>query len=110
MSYCRLSDDSDIYVYAHCHGYYECCGCIRMDEWESYHAVNADRMFSHMLRHVRAGDKVPRYALLAMASEVDREWKGLPKKVRAAHMRRGNERFFNKQRLKEKKVSSDVSA
>ena len=27
MSYCRWSDDSDVYLYAHVSGGWECCGC-----------------------------------------------------------------------------------
>jgi hypothetical protein len=104
LSYCRWSDKSDVYIYADTAGYYCCCGCCRMPERNSYHAAAAERMFSHMLRHVRAGDKVPRYALLSMAGEVDEEWKKLSEEVRMARIMKSQARFFDRSMRSFKKI------
>jgi hypothetical protein len=67
MSYARMSDDSDVYVYEHYAGFIECCGC-RLTVAEEYEDFGFARLstareaLAHLEWHVREGDKVPQRA------------------------------------------------
>jgi hypothetical protein len=56
--------DSDVYVYEHCAGFIECCGC-RLTAPEEYEDVGFARLstareaLAHLEWHVREGDRVP---------------------------------------------------
>ncbi len=64
MSYARMNDSSDVYVYEHCAGFIECCGC-RLTAPEDYEDVGFARLstareaLAHLEWHVREGDMVP---------------------------------------------------
>lgn len=65
MSYARMNGvDSDVYVYEHCAGFIECCGC-RLTAPEEYEDVGFARLstareaLAHLEWHVREGDRVP---------------------------------------------------
>ena len=61
MSYCRWSEESDIYLYPSVEGPIVCCGCSispGSQEFSSYAEVS-----HHLAMHVKAGDKVPEHVL-----------------------------------------------
>jgi len=66
VSYARMSDESDVYVYEHYAGFIECCGC-RLTAPEDYEDVGFARLstareaLEHLEWHVHEGDKVPAY-------------------------------------------------
>lgn len=67
MSYARMSSESDVYVYEHCAGFIECCGCrlTAPDEWEDVGFAKlstAREALEHLEWHVREGDLVPQRA------------------------------------------------
>lgn len=66
MSYARFNAESDIYLYEHCAGYIECCGCrlTAPEEHEDFgfaRLSTAREALEHIEWHVREGDKVPQF-------------------------------------------------
>jgi hypothetical protein len=62
MSYCRMSEDSDVYVIGvwgkHGRAGWECVGCATLSR-----RIHSRRdLLRHMIAHLRKGDKVPAYA------------------------------------------------
>jgi hypothetical protein len=74
MSYARMSDTSDVYVYHHYAGWIECCGCS-MTEPEDYEdvgffkAYTAREILDHLDIHVSQGDLVPERCYLRIREE-----------------------------------------
>jgi hypothetical protein len=70
MSYCRWSDDSDVYLFMAGDGLH-CCGCrltgLRFEEFinDSYR-----EMIDHLDRHTSAGQRVPADAIHDLSQEV----------------------------------------
>jgi len=63
MSYCRLSKDSDVYMFRNMDGKIECNGCC-MEEPHGHPVFDTPQeAFEHLRRHRQAGDKVPQYAI-----------------------------------------------
>lgn len=67
MSYCRMSDDSDVYIIGYGDGV-ECCGCT-MDPKRSFYGSNSE-MIAHLREHKRTGDKVPKHAIERLLREI----------------------------------------
>lgn len=60
MSYCRFSNDSDIYLFCNTAGYYECCACkLAKREWDSFTCKTRKAIINHLDKHLKAGHKVP---------------------------------------------------
>jgi hypothetical protein len=55
MSFARFGPDSDVYVYYHVGGFYDCCGCRFMP---SQFLTKAE-IIAHLQIHIGQGDKVP---------------------------------------------------
>ena len=72
MSYCRLSRDSDVYVFMNTDGRIECCGCGLTLPYGSEEFDTPQDAIEHLYAHRRAGDKVPEYAI----ESIQRELKG----------------------------------
>ena len=71
MSYCRLSGDSDVYVYQSVEGGIVCCFC-RLSENSPAHSPrfeNAEEMLKHLARHIAKGHAVPTYAIERLQAE-----------------------------------------
>lgn len=64
MSYCRMGEDSDVYVYGSCDAL-ECCGC--------FHTTSRKEMLNHLMAHAEKGDMVPIQALTRLREEIDSE-------------------------------------
>lgn len=58
MSYARFSDNSDVYVFLHCNGWLECCGCL-LEPSHIFQAFKTGDMLQHLRAHQKAGHKVP---------------------------------------------------
>lgn len=67
MSYVRLSEKSDVYVYLDVNGYLCCCFCkmntgFYSSEVQYYLGFyKTDDMIEHLKRHKKMGHKVPKY-------------------------------------------------
>ena len=70
MSYCRLGEDSDIYV-IQSGDTWCCCGCMRGDELAGTEFDTLAELKLHLEEHVRLGDKVPEYAMARVRREMD---------------------------------------
>jgi hypothetical protein len=68
MSYCRWSDDSDVYIYEVVAGGVECCACWLLNpqpgtapaiDRPSARIMTRSALIAHLLEHRAAGHKVP---------------------------------------------------
>ena len=69
MSYCRLSDESDVYVYMDADGGFTCCFCKFGEEF-----FNVDfemEMVLHLMDHRVQGNKVPQCAIDQLMREAN---------------------------------------
>jgi hypothetical protein len=74
MSYARMSDDSDVYIFEHAEGFIQCCGCsiIEPDDYEIVGFANlntAREALAHLDAHVALGHKVPQKAFERIREE-----------------------------------------
>jgi len=70
MSYCRFSEDSDLYAIAMLDGY-ECLNCkLAKEEYGSWHGKTRMELFNHFLDHKENGDKVPHSAIMRVTEEI----------------------------------------
>lgn len=68
MSYCRFGPDSDVYVFQHVGGGWECCGCLFGD---SLRAETREEMLSHLEDHIKTGHTVPEHAIARLKAEIE---------------------------------------
>lgn len=68
MSYCRLSKESDVYVFAHAAGGIECCACS-LNDGRYINCPTPEAMLRHLEQHQRAGHKVPQHAIERLQRE-----------------------------------------
>lgn len=74
MSYARMSDSSDVYIFEHANGFIQCCGCS-ITEPEDYEIVGfanlntAREALAHLDEHVALGHKVPQKAFERIRKE-----------------------------------------
>ena len=71
MSYCRVSTDSDVYVFYNTGDFYECCGC--RFGGPSPMLRTATEMLEHLRKHQEAGHKVPQYAIDGLKEDAEEE-------------------------------------
>lgn len=77
MAYCRMSPESDVYLYPSINGIC-CCSCSIHEE--KHHNTVLDSLeeaWDHLLHHVAAGDNVPEWAFERLRREMDQldeEW------------------------------------
>lgn len=77
MSYCRFGDDSDVYLYHHINGSYECCSCRLMgfEKGSGMHKSkkmsNLNEALVHLMKHKKKGHKVPDYAFGRVLEELE---------------------------------------
>ncbi len=74
MAFARFGAHSDVYVYASVSGGYTCCGCSLFDPKDpdskfSKSFNTPEDMIEHLEEHIRAGDRVPEYALTRLMDE-----------------------------------------
>lgn len=67
MSYARMSDSSDVYIFSHANGFIQCCGCsiTEPDDYEIVGFANlntAREALAHLDEHVALGHLVPQKA------------------------------------------------
>lgn len=72
MSYCRMTKDSDAYMYPHVDGYIECMGCKLNGGKDRYFYYRSAALL-HMQRHKEAGHKIPLYAIKGLQKEMSEE-------------------------------------
>ena len=70
MSYARFGRDSDVYVFLHVNGFFECCGCVFGGEAGRYLTSTAD-VIKHLEQHKAKGHKVPDDAILDLQKEAE---------------------------------------
>ena len=77
MSYSRLSDDCDVYIFLsnykskeHGGDRLACCGCALEDRC-TYFRYGTD-MLEHLQKHIDAGHKVPDYVIESIQHDIDR--------------------------------------
>jgi len=59
MAFARFGDDSNVYVYYHVGGFFDCCGC-----WmPGSQFKTKEEIIAHLQKHIEAGDKVPDYTI-----------------------------------------------
>lgn len=74
MSYARMSDDSDVYIFSHAGGFIQCCGCS-ITEPEDYEDVGfanlktAREALEHLDKHVALGHTIPDRAFKRIREE-----------------------------------------
>jgi hypothetical protein len=66
MSYCRFSDESDVYVYSDVGGWLSCCSCALVDDSQQWRHFSTDAMIAHLREHIAAGHDVPDDVILAL--------------------------------------------
>ena len=77
MSYCRFGDDSDVYLYPHVNGHFECCACRLMGlekglaMHKSKKMTNLSEVLVHLTKHKKKGHKVPDSALGRVLDELE---------------------------------------
>ena len=71
MSYCRWSEESDIYLFHHYQGFLECCGCALKGEDLFFHANTRSKMLTHLEAHIEAGHRVPPDAIDRLEEEIN---------------------------------------
>ncbi len=72
MAYCRMSEDSDVYVIATMEGknkVWECVGCTLTKEHYGKTAHTRTQMLTHLTHHRGVGDKVPTHAVARLQRE-----------------------------------------
>lgn len=74
MSYARMSDSSDVYVFEHSGGFIQCCGCsiTEPEDYEQVGFANLDtarEALAHLDEHVALGHKVPQAAFERIREE-----------------------------------------
>jgi hypothetical protein len=68
MSYARLAEDSDVYVFRCVYGALECCGCsLSKNHWARFDTTDA--MLAHLDEHKAAGHDVPERAIVRLIEE-----------------------------------------
>lgn len=66
MSYCRVGEDSDVYVIRHVNGFLIC-----YQHEPAYECRSEQSMICHLTIHRNAGDRVPQRALDRLEAERD---------------------------------------
>lgn len=70
MSYCRMSEESDVYMYPNIGGFIECCSCNMESDWNSPKFDNETTALKHLFRHVLKGQMVPHRAIKRLCREI----------------------------------------
>ena len=71
MSYCRFSEDSDVYLYPHVYGDYVCCACRLRETFGSTVLFTLEEVLEHLQAHQDVGHKVPEYAFERIKAEIE---------------------------------------
>lgn len=69
MSYCRMGEDSDLYIFGAGDDSIECCGCPLLEGIRTMWSPNAYSMLNHVFEHIKAGHRVPDYTLERLVVE-----------------------------------------
>jgi archaellum biogenesis ATPase FlaH len=70
MSYCRIGNDSDVYVLGNGDGGIQCMCCRLLENWyDSFTCSTEQEMLEHLEQHKSVGHKVPRYAINRLRRE-----------------------------------------
>lgn len=72
MSYCRISDESDVYMYPNIRGIV-CCSCWLGESYESVQFGTAWEALEHLLEHKEVGHKVLLRAIKRLKKEVQED-------------------------------------
>lgn len=69
MSYCRFSNESDVYVFPATYGGITCCACSLAYEGLIVNYKTPIEMLAHLARHYEAGHIVPASAINRLCDE-----------------------------------------
>ena len=74
MSYCRFSEESNVYLYPHVDGGHHCCGCyLQRHTGEFVMLDTLEEVKAHLETHVAAGHRVPQHAFNRVERELAQE-------------------------------------
>jgi hypothetical protein len=79
MAYCRFDAKSDLYLYHHIDGYWECCACRLTKKtgnppwYRSVRFTSLQAVWAHFADHIAHGHEVPPRALKRVAQEVRKQ-------------------------------------
>ena len=71
MSYCRFTEDSDVYVFPSVYGGIECCACSLSSPGKNVSFPTQEEMIEHLREHQDTGDLVPGYAFERLQREIN---------------------------------------
>lgn len=70
MSYCRWSNDSDIYLYHDSCGYMVCCLCQLDTVPTDRKFISREKVIAHLETHLAIGDNIPDYVIQELHDEI----------------------------------------
>ncbi len=72
MSYCRMGQDSDVYMYPHINGYIVCVNCKLSERPydDEMQFKTQKQAIAHLEHHIASGNKVPKYAIEILKKEL----------------------------------------
>ena len=73
MSYCRMSEGSDLYIYEDVTDGLMCCGCPLIQPWGSFRCGTPAEMLEHIKEHQAKGDSVPQHAIDRLTEEANQD-------------------------------------
>ncbi len=73
MAYCRIGEDSDVYLYEDCEGFISCCGCGLPAFPPIVKIYRRSEALAHLNLHVEAGEKVPERAFRLMREDLEKD-------------------------------------
>lgn len=73
MAFCRFGKNSDVYMLNHSNGNIQCCAChlttVNKTGHKSVNLKTTAGAFRHLVRHMKAGHKVSKTAVLNLYKE-----------------------------------------
>jgi len=77
MSYCRFSGGSDVYLFGHAGGYFQCCACRLKpndDFFDNTNTPTIEGALKHLKEHQDVGHKFPAHAVERLQKELAQEY------------------------------------
>jgi len=109
VSYCRFAwNGSDVYVYEHCDGGFECCGC-KLHPKGPWRYDTLEDMIYHLAQHKKAGHFVPFYAIKGLWFDIEGPNKSVhPEPKLLTDTRRKMKQIMKEIRKKKKDSNSEA--
>lgn len=72
MAYCRMGNDSDVYIYSSVRGGIVCCSCSLSDAvWGDVKFELRSELIKHVEEHTKNGDAVPDGVIETLQEEIE---------------------------------------